>query len=113
MHPRIGRGVEPGQRLGVEIFQIPKVQARPEISPHIFHPILDFAFRLWSIRLAGLRAEACHIGKVQKAWIPMHDILRITPQHHTFEVIVEQPPGNASQVRKRVQMTADEPGRIR
>ncbi len=43
----------------------------------------------------------------------MHDIASITPEHHTFEVIVEQPLGNASQVRKRVQMTPNEPGGIR
>ena len=54
MHARVGRGVEPGQRLRVEIFQIPKMQAWPEISPHIFHPILHFALRLRSIREASL-----------------------------------------------------------
>ena len=43
----------------------------------------------------------------------MHHILSLTPQHHTFEVIVEQPPGNASQVGKRVQVTPNEPGGIR
>ena len=89
------------------------MQARPEISPHIFHSILDFAFRLWSIGFAGLRAEACYIGKVQEARVPLHDIVRITPQHYTFEVIVEQPLGNTSQVRKRVEMTPNEPGGIR
>jgi hypothetical protein len=60
-----------------------------------------------------LRAEACYIGKVEKARVPMHDIVSITAEHHTFEVIVEQPPGNTSQVGKRVQVTPNEPGRIR
>ena len=91
MHPRIRGRVEPGQRLHVEIFQILKMQARPEISPHIFHAVLDFAFRLRPIGFAGLRSKSCHIRKVQKARVPMHDILSITPQHDTFEVIVEQP----------------------
>jgi hypothetical protein len=78
MHTRVGRGVEPSQRLIVEIFQIPKMSARPEISAHIFHPVLDLAFGLWPIRLAGLRGKSSHIRKIQKASIPMQPPL----QHH-------------------------------
>ena len=54
MHTRIRRGGEPGQRLRVELFQVPKGQARPEIAPHLFHAVLDFALRLRTIREASL-----------------------------------------------------------
>jgi len=60
-----------------------------------------------------LRAESRYIGKVQEARVPLHDILSITPEHHAFEVIVEQPLGNATQVSKGVQVTPNEPGGIR
>ena len=113
MHTRVGGGVEPGQRLSVEIFQVRKMQAWPEVPPHLFHAVLDLALRLRPIRLAGLWAEACHIGKVKKTGIPMHDIVSITPRHHTFEVIVEQMLGNASQVSKSMEVTTNEPSAIR
>src|SRR5436305_1915994 len=112
MHTRIGSRVEPAQCLGVEIFQVQKMQAWPEVSPHIFHSILDFALRLRPIRFAGLWSKSGHIRKVQKARVPMHDIVRITAEYHTFEVIVEQSLGNASQIRERVQMASNEPGSI-
>src|SRR6266480_1694388 len=60
-----------------------------------------------------LRAKACHIGKVQEARIPLDNSVGITPEHDTFEVVVEQPLGNPSQVRKRMQVTPNEPGGIR
>src|SRR6266852_2883919 len=43
----------------------------------------------------------------------MHHIVCITPLHHTFEIIIEQVLGNASQVRKRMEVTTNEPGGIR
>ncbi len=43
----------------------------------------------------------------------MDNVLSITAEHHTFEVIVEQPPGYTSQICKCVQMASNEPGGIR
>src|SRR5450755_795892 len=112
MYALVGSGVEPGQYLIVEVFQVLKMQPWPEISSHIFDSIFNLALRLWPVRLAGLWGETSHISKVQEAGIPMHFSFRVTVFHHTFEVIVEQPFGNAAQVGKCMQVTPDEPGGI-
>ena len=90
MNTQVGSRVEPGQCLIVEIFQVTKMQAWPEVAPHIFYAILDLTLRLWPIRFAGLRGKSCHIGKVQKTGIPMDHPISVPTLHYAFEVIVEE-----------------------
>jgi hypothetical protein len=59
-----------------------------------------------------LRTEARHIGKVEKARIPLDWTVRQVPLHHTFQIVIEQTARESTQLGKGMHMAANEPGKV-
>src|ERR1041384_2477644 len=103
MHAHIGRRLEPGTSLPIEILERMKAAPAKKVILHITDHALDLPLGARTIRSMRLCFKAMVIGKVAETRVHQ-------PRSHDdlAHVVIEDVRGPATKVSKRVLMTADQ-----
>ena len=113
MQPDVGDVRQPVQPLPVQVVEVNKVCAHPEVLTHIAHHALHFALRLGAIRLAGVGRKAIVQSEVQIARIPVNLAPCAPAQDGGLQVVVQHLLRHPAKVLESVLVTAQPGAHIR